>query len=201
MRSTATIVLGILVGVALGLGLYTFVYAKGYSYLTNDPNACADCHMPYTREGGLKISDHDVRSPLLNINRACQTCHRWPEKELKDRVEEIQTRFYDTCNIALDALMDLIHDIKAAKDAGASETDMEQARQYQRQAQLYIDFMISENSMGFHADQYSIKSLAEAIDLCRKGQLALGSRRATLLLSRGLVIVSILETSNRISES
>src|SRR4030095_10444415 len=39
--------------------------------------ACADCHMPCKREGGLKISDHHVRSPLLNINRSCQTCHRW----------------------------------------------------------------------------------------------------------------------------
>ena len=41
--------------------------------------ACADCHMPYTRVGALKISDHHVRSPLLNINNACQTCHKWPE--------------------------------------------------------------------------------------------------------------------------
>ena len=46
---------------------------------------CADCHMPYMREGALKISDHHVRSPLLNINRACQTCHKWPEDELRDR--------------------------------------------------------------------------------------------------------------------
>ena len=49
--------------------------------------ACADCHMPYQREGGQKISDHHVRSPLLNINNACQTCHKWPEEELKARVE------------------------------------------------------------------------------------------------------------------
>ena len=41
--------------------------------------ACADCHMPYMREGALKISDHHVRSPLLNVNNACQTCHKWPE--------------------------------------------------------------------------------------------------------------------------
>ena len=49
--------------------------------------ARADCHMPYQRQGALKISDHHVRSPLLNINRACQTCHKWPEDELKIRVE------------------------------------------------------------------------------------------------------------------
>ena len=47
--------------------------------------ACADCHMPYKRVGALKISDHHVRSPLLNINRACQTCHKWSEEELRGR--------------------------------------------------------------------------------------------------------------------
>ncbi|MGH9603895.1 MAG: ammonia-forming cytochrome c nitrite reductase subunit c552, partial [Terriglobales bacterium] len=56
--------------------------------------ACADCHMPYKREGALKISDHHVRSPVLNINRACQTCHKWPEEELKARVETIQERTF-----------------------------------------------------------------------------------------------------------
>src|SRR5215472_10191260 len=116
---------------------------------------------------------HAVRSPLLNINRACQTCHRWPEQELKDRVEEIQTRFFDTRNIAMDALMDLIHDIKAAKDSGATDAELAAARDFQRKAQFYIDFLVSENSMGFHADQYAVKSLAEAINFGRRGQLAL----------------------------
>jgi len=135
--------------------------------------ACADCHMPYMREGGLKISDHNVRSPLLNLNRACQTCHRWPEQELKDRVEEIQMRFYDTRNIALDSLIELIHDIKTAKDAGATDDELAAARNWQRKAQCYSDFLVSESSMGFHDDQYSVKSMAEAINFCRQGQLAL----------------------------
>ena len=138
---------------------------------------CADCHMPYLREGGLKISDHNVRSPMLNINRACQTCHRWPEQEIKDRVEEIQTRFHDTRSVAMDALMDLIKDIKTLKDQGASDAELQEARNYQRSATFYIDFLFSENSMGFHAPQYSMKSLAEAIDMCRKGQNSLRQLR------------------------
>jgi len=52
--------------------------------------ACADCHMPYVREGAIKVSSHHVRSPLLNIAQACQTCHRIPEAEIKARVEQIQ---------------------------------------------------------------------------------------------------------------
>src|SRR5204863_9215687 len=57
--------------------------------------ACADCHMPYVREGAVKVSDHQVRSPMLNVARACQTCHRAPEKELEDRVRVIQKRTHD----------------------------------------------------------------------------------------------------------
>ena len=50
-----------------------------------------DCHMPYQREGALKISDHHVQSPLLNINRACQTVHKWAQDELRQRVFGIRT--------------------------------------------------------------------------------------------------------------
>ena len=82
---------------------------------------CADCHMPYMREGAQKITDHHVRSPLLNINRACQTCHKWSEDELRGRVETIQERTVGLRNRAMDALMALIADIKAAKTAGATD--------------------------------------------------------------------------------
>src|SRR5687768_5572654 len=63
--------------------------------------ACADCHMPYMREGAQKISDHHVRSPLLNINRACQTCHKWPEEELRSRAAPIPQRTIDLRNRAM----------------------------------------------------------------------------------------------------
>ena len=67
--------------------------------------ACADCHMPFQRVGAMKISDHHVRSPLLNINRACQTCHRWPEEELRQRVHDIQDRTFALRNQAMDVMM------------------------------------------------------------------------------------------------
>jgi nitrite reductase (cytochrome c-552) len=57
--------------------------------------ACADCHMPYKREGAMKVSDHWVRSPLLNIARACQVCHPYPETEIQARVDAIQNRCHD----------------------------------------------------------------------------------------------------------
>lgn len=134
--------------------------------------ACADCHMPYMRVGALKISDHHVRSPLLNINRACQTCHKWSEGELKDRVETIQTRFTQLRNVAMDALMGLITDLDTAKKAGRSDNELAAARDFQRKAQFLLDFVEAENSTGFHAPQESTRVLGMSIDYSRKGQVA-----------------------------
>jgi len=134
--------------------------------------ACADCHMPYMRVGALKISDHHVRSPLLNINRACQTCHKWSEAELKDRVESIQSRFFQLRNVAMDALMALITDIDTARKAGRSDAELAGARDFQRKAQFLLDFVEAENSTGFHAPQETTRVLGMSIDYARKGQLA-----------------------------
>ena len=134
---------------------------------------CADCHMPYKREGALKISDHHVRSPVLNINRACQTCHKWPEEELKGRVETIQERTFKMRNVAMDALMDLISDLKVAKAAAKTDTELATAQDFQRKAQFYLDFVEAENSTGFHAPQEATRILGESIDFSRQGQIVL----------------------------
>jgi nitrite reductase (cytochrome c-552) len=138
---------------------------------------CPDCHMPYGREGALKISDHHVRSPLLNINRACQTCHRWSEDELRTRVHTIQDRTFETRNKAMDALVALIGDIKAARLEGLTDDELAPARDEQRQAQFLLDFVEAENSMGFHAPQEAMRLLALSIDHARKGQLAVRPQR------------------------
>ena len=134
---------------------------------------CADCHMPYTREGAMKISDHHLRSPVLNISRACQTCHKWQEDELQERVETIQTTLFNSRNLAMDALMDLIEDIRGAVESGASEQQLASARDFQRRAQFYLDFVEAENSSGFHAPQEATRILVESIDFTRRGQVAL----------------------------
>lgn len=134
---------------------------------------CNDCHMPYERVGALKISDHHVRSPLLNINRACQTCHNWPESELKARATTIQERTFRLRHLAMEALADLINDLKAAQPQGNSGAGLAAARNFQRRAQFLLDFVEAENSMGFHAPQEAARILGESIDYARKGQMAL----------------------------
>ena len=135
--------------------------------------ACADCHMPYKREGALKISDHHVRSPLLNINRACQPCHKVPEEELRLRAETIQTRVFNLRNRAMDAVVGLIGDVQAARSKGRADAELTVVHRMQRRAQFYLDFVEAENSTGFHAPQEAERILAESIDYARQGQIAL----------------------------
>jgi nitrite reductase (cytochrome c-552) len=147
------------------------LYSQGIHALSGV--TCADCHMPYIREGATKVSDHWVRSPLLNLNNACQTCHRWSEDELAQRVHTIQDRTYEMRNTAIDATLQLTKQIAAAVEAGAPAADIEAARTYQRGAQFLADFIEAENSMGFHADQEAMRILAKSINLARLGQVAL----------------------------
>lgn len=134
--------------------------------------ACADCHMPYMRQGALKVSDHWVRSPLLMVNRSCQTCHSVAEGELVARVHTIQDRTHTLLGQASRALTDMLDAIRSAKAAGASDGQLAPAYALQRKAQWRIDFVSSENSMGFHADQEAARVLAESIDYSRQAQVA-----------------------------
>ncbi len=134
--------------------------------------ACADCHMPYKRIGAFKVSDHHVRSPLLQIDKACQTCHKFSEDELRARVEAIQERTHKLRDRAMDALVALIADLKRARDAGRPDAELARARDLQRKAQFRLDFVEAENSTGFHAPQEAARILGEAIDFARQGQVS-----------------------------
>jgi nitrite reductase (cytochrome c-552) len=135
--------------------------------------SCADCHMPYVREGAMKVSSHHVRSPLLDVSRSCQTCHRFSETELQERVAIIQGRTKALMDRSEDALVGLIADLAAAKSSGIGEDKLAAAYALQRKAQWRVDFVNAENSMGFHAPQEAARILGEAIDFSRQGQLAL----------------------------
>jgi nitrite reductase (cytochrome c-552) len=134
--------------------------------------ACADCHMPYGREGAIEVSDHHVRSPLLNIARACQTCHRYPEQEILARAEDIQDRTERLMGLAENAVLALMDAVQAATARGVRPEALASARAFHRKAQWRLDFVAAENSKGFHAPQEAARILGEAIDFARRGQAA-----------------------------
>ncbi len=134
--------------------------------------ACSDCHMPYARDGATKVSNHWVRSPLLQVSNACQTCHKFSEEEILARVDGIQSKNFELLQNAGAALMDHLDAILEAREAGASDDQIAYALELQRQAQWRLDFIAAENSMGFHAPQEAARVLGLAVDLARQGQVA-----------------------------
>lgn len=133
--------------------------------------SCADCHMPYVREGAAKYSMHDIHSPLLNPEISCGQCHTDTEDVVR-RVNTIQDQVFNTKIATEDAIVDAITAIKLAKaNASSDPALLEEALQLHRQAQFYWDYVSAENSMGFHNPEYVLKILAEATNLARQAQM------------------------------
>jgi nitrite reductase (cytochrome c-552) len=133
--------------------------------------ACADCHMPYVRDGAAKFSSHDVHSPLLNPQQACGQCHTDVDY-VTARVSDIQNQVFNTKTATEDALIDSLNAIKlATANPNADGAKLDEARQIHRKAQFMWDFVSAENSMGFHNPEYFLKFLAVSTNLARQAQM------------------------------
>ena len=163
---------------------YEFFTAGSTHY--NAGVACADCHMPYVRDGASKYSSHDVHSPLLNPEQACGQCHTDTDYVV-DRVNIIQKQVADTKINTEDAIVDAINAIKAAVAAGNANPELlDQARKLHREAQFMWDIVSAENSTGFHNPEYALEILAKSANLARQAQMfAAQSVGDTSLLATG----------------
>ena len=133
--------------------------------------ACADCHMPYLRDGAAKYSDHNIRSPLLHAEETCGVCHTDVAYAV-DRVGIIQDSVHETLLATEDALTSAIAAVKAASTVtNVDAALLDEARQLHRQAQARWDFVAAENSMGFHNSQEALRILAAATDLARQAEI------------------------------
>ena len=135
--------------------------------------ACADCHMPYVRDGAAKFSSHDVHSPLLNPEQACGQCHTDTEYVVA-RVNTIQEQVAETKIATEDAILDAIAAIKTAAEGPTATADpalLDEARALHRKAQYMWDFVSAENSTGFHNPEYALRILAEATNYARQAQM------------------------------
>jgi nitrite reductase (cytochrome c-552) len=84
----------------------------------------------------------------------------------------IQSRNLNLLERAAEALMAQFDAISAARREGAGDLDLAAALEFQKKAQWRLDFIASENSMGFHAPQEAARVLGEAADYARQGQIA-----------------------------
>lgn len=133
--------------------------------------SCSDCHMGATTVKGKEVTDHWLRSPLLNT-QSCTECHSYDDAELRARVIEIQDRTFDLQGKAEVALVAAQDAIVEAMKAGATDQALANARALERKASMRWDFIASENSMGFHSPQEAVRVLGNAIDYARQAEVA-----------------------------
>lgn len=113
--------------------------------------ACADCHMPYIKEGGQKFTSHKITSPLSNIAGTCQVCHRESEETLRNNVYDRQRKVKEIRDQSEVALVRAHVEAKAAWDAGATDTEMKPALDHIRNAQWYWDYAAAGHGSSFHS--------------------------------------------------
>lgn len=140
--------------------------------------SCADCHMPYMREGGRKYSSHWVTSPMKHIQASCRTCHTQDEQWLLERVKTTQNNVFQLQRIAGQTIA-RAHGVlgKAGAVAKVNKGELDKARELLRNAQWLWDFIAAENSMGFHNPDQALNTLGQSIDLAHRA-LATANRAA-----------------------
>ena len=126
--------------------------------------SCADCHMPYRSEGGVKFTNHKIMSPLATISTSCQVCHRESEEQLRKDVYQRQDNIEELRERAEDALAKAHIEAKFAWDKGAAEEEMEPVLTLIRHAQWRWDYVSASNAMGFHSPVEAARTLGASIE-------------------------------------
>ncbi len=137
--------------------------------------SCADCHMPYTKVGTAKLSDHRVTSPLKNDMKACQQCHTESAEWLREQVTVIQDRTisqmlrsgYATATVA--KLLEKAHEAQAAGKA-IDKVMYEKAKDFYMEAFFRTLYIGGENSVGFHNPTEAMRILGDSTAFAGKAE-------------------------------
>ncbi|CAG0994297.1 nitrite reductase (cytochrome c-552) [Geobacteraceae bacterium] len=140
--------------------------------------SCTDCHMPYTRVGAFKVSDHRVMSPLKSDMKACTQCHSEKPEWLRDQVFAIQDRTvslmlrsgYATATVA--KLFEKVHAVQA-EGKQIDKALYDKARDYYEEAFYRCTFIGAENSVGFHNPTEAMRVLGDATAFATKAEALL----------------------------
>ncbi len=135
--------------------------------------SCADCHMPYVREGGVKYSNHQVSSPLDNIANTCLNCHQDTEEGFKQLVQQKLERKNQLAKAATDALAKAHLEAAKAWELGATEMEMQPVLQDIRHGQWRWDFAVASHGAFFHAPEETLRTLASAVNYGQEARVKL----------------------------
>lgn len=144
--------------------------------------SCADCHMPYKTEGGVKFTDHHIQSPLNNIENSCMVCHKEKTQKLLENVYERQDKIEELRRLAEKTLAIVHIEAKIAWDNGATESEMKQALQLIRHSQWRWDWVAAANGFGFHSPVEAMRVLGTSIQKAEQARKEI----ALVLVKRGV---------------
>ncbi len=156
--------------------------------------ACADCHMPFTRMGSYKISDHNIMSPLKNGLKACQQCHSQSAEWLTSQVFAIQDRTVSMINragYAAAAAAKLLEGVHKAQAEGKAidKALYDRAKDLYLEAFYRVNYIGAENSVGFHNPSEAGRICTDAVALAMTSQSLL--RQA--LTKAGLDVPAVID--------
>ncbi len=135
--------------------------------------SCADCHMPYQSEGGVKYTSHHIQSPLKDVSTTCQVCHRESKEELMRNVFERQDKNFAIRIEAEDALVKAHFAAKKAWESGANDDEMAPVLKLIRHAQWRLDFAIAGHGSSFHAPLEVARILSTAVAKAQEARVIL----------------------------
>ena len=129
--------------------------------------------MPYTQEGAVKFTDHQIQSPLETMDRSCMTCHRESEEKLKGIVKTKYQRKEYLNTITMDNLAKAHLEAAKAWEVGASEKEMQEILLDLRHASWRWDYSIASHGAFFHAPEETLRVLASANDIAQQARIKL----------------------------
>ncbi len=132
--------------------------------------SCADCHMPYISEGGIKYSNHHIQSPLANISNTCQVCHRESEDDLRNSVYERQRSGNEIRNLVEIELSAAHIEAQFAWEKGAQDVQMKPVLDLIRQSQWRWDYAVASHGASFHSPVEYQRIMALSLDRAHKAR-------------------------------
>ncbi len=158
--------------------------------------SCADCHMPYKTEGGVKFTNHKIQSPLNNISGSCQVCHRESEETLIKNVNDRQDKIKQLLETAEYSLVKAHIEAKTAWDNGATEDQMKDVLQLIRHSQWRWDYVAASHGGSFHAPLESARLLGSSIQKSEEARVMLARILTKLGVNLPLQIPDISTKAN-----
>lgn len=108
---------------------------------------------------------------MKTIDESCTVCHREGSEWLTARVKDTQKKTKEVQDLAGEAVVQAINELKLARDTqGVDAEIIAQTQEMHRTGQWYLDYVMVTNGYGFHNPTESLNNLGRAIDYAHQAR-------------------------------